>query len=206
MKNITYLKKNNQIIQYTPSVVKIFKGFDSNNQQIFEEVDENLIILKNQGYAECNPIEFESINLENLKLQKIQECCKFWEEMRFFKIINSVNDDFIILKANQEMQNNIDAWIQGMRYDIQNKVFLAEADAYYEYNNINIPYSKCLLLKQFIAKVRTEIVKNKTFHVGDDIKIIGKIQQLKSKIELENYNYKNNFVGVLFTKPQNFII
>lgn len=142
--------------------------------------------------------------LQQYSKNKINDCKNYWDNLRKFLIRNGT--ETLEIKADQDMQNNIDTWIQRLKNDVTDKIFLTLDVAFYEYNSIKIPYAKCLTLKTYIAKIRTEVASNQSFHIGDGFKVVGKIQQLKTKKEIDIYDFTKDRFGVASKKFDDFIL
>jgi hypothetical protein len=141
----------------------------------------------------CNYIDVE---LEQAKAIKIEECIKFYESKRYF---NVVNGHTVLVKADQDLQNNIQTWINVMKSDIKAGIH-TEQTAIYNYAGIIIPFSKVDDLKNYISKIRTYSVANKEYHIGSQVGgvvngvyeaiIPNKINALKTVKAVNAYNFK----------------
>jgi len=147
-----------------------------------------------------NDVDF----LQKYSLIKISNCKNYYDDLRKFLVRRG--SEILEIKADQQMQNNIDTWIQRLKNDVADKIFATLDASYYEYNDIVIPYAKCLALKTYIAKIRTEVASNQSFHIGDGFKIVGKIQQLKTKKEIDEYDFTKDRLGKITKKYEDFVL
>lgn len=137
------------------------------------------------------------------KQSVINECTAFYENLRQLQVI--AGESSLTIIANEVTSSNIKTWIGAMKHKIKLGDFYSENEAYYEYRGRKISYTECVNLQQHIDYIRTEVVSARDYHIGNVFGIIGKINQIQTIKELENYDYKVNHAGQLM-KPFDPII
>jgi hypothetical protein len=150
------------------------------------------------GYTIKGDITLEK-ELALYKENLIKECVTFYESLRQFKVIAGKLS--LPIFANEAMSQNINTWIDTIDYNISTNALSSDSQAHYEYfiNNSNgetvsvkVPYKTCVKIKQTIAKVRTEVVKVRDYHVGNAFGVIGEINKIQTIEQLKTYDYKIN--------------
>lgn len=122
------------------------------------------------------------------------ECVAWYETKRVFRVQNGQS---LLLIANQDLQNNIDAWVNKMEYD---------GSDFYQYMGINIPKTEVIRLKNYISYIRTTYVSLRDYHAGNAYGLVGQIDLLGSSVEVEAYDFTQDQNGNNVLSPEAFII
>jgi hypothetical protein len=187
--SIVYLKKENNVIQYTPQITqvvnieasRIAKLENENAELVFINIDENLENLKLQGYIDATEEEYSAFLLPILKNQLIQEARNFFQNLRYFNI--KKNDVAIMtLKAEQSLTDAVQSWINELQ-DVSRQP--------YRYLGLTLSLEQCQNFLCHISILRNKCAKLEEYYCGSErTKIIGVIQSITSYQELQSFNYK----------------
>lgn len=140
-------------------------------------------------------IEIEYIEnyttLDDLILNKSNECKKFYDDLRNITIKNSASGEF---KCNQDLTNSIESWITDVS-SRETKVY----EYLYKDLIIHIPLESCIKLRLYVSKIRNFCASLSNYHVFQ-------IEKLQSKADIDNYNYQIDNHGKPIEKFADFIV
>ena len=180
--------------EYNSQYFTAFFNKEHNTWDIKPQILIGSFIDKNSG-KEFNQIEAQFFHnyttLKDLILNKSSECKKFYDNLRFITIRNGASGEF---KCDQDLSNSVDSWIR----DISTRE-IQIYKYFYKELVIHIPLQSCIKLRSYISVVRNFCASFCNFHLN-------KISQLKSKLDIDNYNYQVTNDGKQVVKFPDFII
>jgi len=180
--------------EYNSQYFTAFINEERNGWDIKPQILIGDFIDKNSG-SKFSQIEVQFsenyTTLKDLIFNKSNECKKFYDNLRFITIRNGASGEF---KCDQDLSNSVESWIRDISVrEIQ--VY----EYFYKESIIHIPLQSCIKLRAHIAMVRNFCASLCNFHLN-------KISQLKSKLDIDNYNYQVDKNGKQVIKFADFVI